>query len=296
MNRRSFQLLAAAALILLSSQPAVNAATACGASRASVSTWQFPGTGKRVTAKLWGSVLAEVYTASPTEKSATWVSGRMFGTIQGLGASVVVRVSPSQESFAEIRSLDPTGTDFYPALAEQTLYWEIDVLDRLGNVIQTLKNLEPMRIAAEIHDIPPFGVPFPIAKTVDFYDAQNPTEPVIRVLGGQSFGILDDVGGVDVRQVAQEIDHKSGTFAITFDIVNTSKAASLDLHWYATGLHGTTLTGVVEGEGLAVATQRRLILSGTFDPSILDAGLVLHATTVPGATHRAEGRTLLYFQ
>jgi hypothetical protein len=296
MSKRSFQLLAAAALILLSSQPPADAmVAACGGSRASASTWQFPGTGKRVTAKLWGSVLAEVYTASPTEKSATWVSGRMYGTIQGLGSSVVVRVSPGPESFAEIRSLDPTGTAFYPALAEQTLYWEIDVLDKSGNLLQTLKNLEPMRITAEIHDIPPYGVPFPIEKTVDFYDAQNPAEPVIQVLGGQSFGILEDVGGVDIRQVAQEVDRKSGTFTSTFDIVNTSKGASLDLHWYATGLHGTQLTGISEGKGVRVAGERRITLSGTFDPKSLDSGLVVHATTVPGAVHRAEGRTLLNF-
>lgn len=293
MLSRSLRLVVAMLLLLVTLGP--SAAEACGGSRAAICTWFFPGSGKTVTAELRGSALAEVFTASSTEKSATWISGQLYGIIPGLGASVVLRVASSRDSFAEIHSLDTTGTSFFPAWAEQTLFWEIDVLDKEGNRIQVLKNFKPLRLAGEVQNIPPYDAPFLILEDVDFFDSRRPDQPVIRLLGGQSFGVLENVGGVEIRQVSKKIDRERGTFSATFDVINTRRDQAVEVSWFATGIHGTELTGKTEEKGIAIATQKRISLSGSFDPANLDSGLVVHATSIPGAKVRAEGHTLIRF-
>lgn len=293
MLSRTLRLVVVTLLMLVTLGP--SAAEACGGSRAAICTWFFPGTGKTVTAELRGSALAEVFTASSTEKSANWISGQLYGNIPGLGASVVMRVASSRESFAEIRSLDTTGTAFFPAWAEQILYWQIDVLDKEGTVIQVLRNFQPVRLAGEVQSIPPYGSPFLILEDVDFFDVSKPDKPVIRLQGGQSFGVLENVGGVEIRQVAKNIDRKRGTFSATFDVVNTRRDQPIEVNWFASGIHGTELTGKVEDKGVAITSQKRISLSGSFDPANLDSGLVVHATSIPGAKVRAEGHTLIRF-
>lgn len=297
MQRNVYLLSLLATVVLLLSLPALAGAhiqpAACGGSRASLSMWEDPGTGDVFSAQLRGSTVAEVFSAGPGQKSATWVSGRMFGTIPSLGP-VMVRISDDNESFADIVS-GSGGEPFYPALASQTLYWEIDVLDGNGGVSRTLINLQPMAIEATIQSIPPYGTPFPIDDDVDFYDVTDLSTPVIRVLGGQSLGILEDVGGLDVLVVSEQIDFKTGTFSITVNIVNTSGVPQT-IHWYATGLHSAQIQGADEGLDVPLGQQLTVALSGTFNPAELDAGLAVHATSVPGTNTLAEGRVLLHFQ
>lgn len=293
MLSRTLRLVVVTLLLLVTLVP--SAAEACGGSRSAICTWTFTPSGITVKAELTGSALAEVFTSSQTEKTATWISGQLYGTIPGLGSSVVMRVASSRDSFAEIRSLDTTGTTFFPAWAEQILYWQIDVLDKEGTVIQVLRNFQPVRLAGEVQSIPPYGSPFLILEDVDFFDVSKPDQPVIRLHGGQSFGVLENVGGVEIRQVAKKVDRERGTFAATFDVVNTRRDQEIEVSWFATGIHGTELTGKVEGKGVAIANQKRISITGSFDPANLDAGLVVHATSTPGAKVRAEGHTLIRF-
>lgn len=292
MHRKSFHFVATALVLVCILAPWV-AEAICGGSRSATCTWTFTDSGKTVKAELRGSALAEVFTASPTEKTATWVSGQLYGTIPGLGASVVLRVASSRDSFAEIRSLDSTGTAFFPALAEQVLYWEIDVLDKEGRIIQVLKNFQPVRLAGEVQSIPPYGSPFLILEDVDFFDVRKPDTPVIRLMGGQSFGTLENLGGVEIRQVSKKVDRRSGAFSATFDIVNTRPGQSVELNWFATGIEGVELAGAKEGKNLKVSTRKRVTLSGYLDRSNLDSGLVVHATSIPGSKVPAEGHTVI---
>lgn len=291
-SRRILVLVAVLALLT----PTLAWGTVCGGSRASVSTYTVYAVEDPVSVKLRGSTIAEVANVDPAKKSALWVSGRMFGEIPGVGR-VVVRISEEQPSFANIFSNDTHGIQFFPAFASQTLYWAFDVIDPKGTVLQTLVNVEPMLISATISQIPPFGTPFLILDDVDFYDQKDLSTPVFTIRGGQSLGILEDLGGLDVRLVDSRQDNKNGTFQTVWEVENVTQVP-LDIHWFATGVHGAALDGPSEAYDVTVQPGETLTvpINGFFDAGNLDAGVAFHATSVPDDNVAAEGHRLVRLQ
>jgi len=263
----------------------------CGGSRASLSTWTDVETGITSSAHLRGSTYAEVMMIGPGQAAATWVSGMMFGTISSLG-NVRVRIADDNASTVAINSLDPSNPAFFPAIADQTLYWEIDVLDASGFVTRTLRNTAPMNISAQINGIPPYGTPFPIEQEVVFYDVTNLAQPVVKLNAGGSAGVLNNPGGLDVMLHSLNIDWTSSEFTTTWVIRNTT-GNPLDIHWFATGIHGVDLQGLHEQYGVSLNQQISVAISGSFHGTDPLKGLVLHATSAPGQTE-AEGQYQLY--
>lgn len=288
--------------------PAPGPAAFCGGSRASASSWEVIGTGTTAKAQLRGSTVAEVATLGRAELAARWVSGRMYGTIPGLG-DVVVRVLDQDSSFAHVTSKSGQGVPFFPAIAHQSLFWAIDVVDAKGQVKRTLVNREPMVIEAEIRQIPPYGTPFPVRQDVLFYDQKDLVHPVVTLKGGQSLGILQNVGGLKVRLLGTRLDPARGTFVSRFRVDNVT-SDSTRIHWFATGVHGTELQGQAEARSVSLGSPQgakaagnkplrspsiEVTVRGSYDPNEPDAGLAFHATTAPGETP-AEGHTLIYLQ
>jgi hypothetical protein len=298
---RPFLILIAACLAVLPS-PAFSADTlvACGGSRASQSTYYFPALHCVIHATLQGSTVAEIAINGPKSLGAHWIAGRMFGFVGPLGR-VEVSVAENPPSLAEIVSKDPTGANFFPAIATQELYWVFEAVNAEGQVTRRLVNREPMRIQAEIQQIPPYETKFPILGDVAFYDEHDTTGvPVFIIRGGVSFGILHDIGGLKISLVDQVLDPQKRTFQTRWKIQNlTSKA--LRVHWFATGIHGATIDGSSGARNVLLrasshaASSVIVSLAGTFDPDDPTSGLALNAMSAPGL-FKAEDDTLYYFQ
>lgn len=250
-------------------------------------------TGTEAQAQLRGSTYAEVVVTSDGTARAEWLTGMMFGDIEGVGP-VRMRISEEKSSIVDIRSLDPSGANFFPARADQTLYWEMEVLDDRGVVTRRLVNIEPMKISAEIRAIPPFGTPFPLTADLVFVDPAKRNEAVVRLLGGSSAGVVDNPGGLTVQARKWEIDLQRGRFSVVWGIRNVS-GKPLSIHWFGGALHGAKLDSPQERFYVAIEDELEVTLQGSFDPKNLRGGIVLHATSAPG-TAPAEGHAPFYFQ
>jgi hypothetical protein len=202
-------------------------------------------------------------------------------------------VRDQTSSTIAIHSLDPGNPAFFPAQANQSDYFYLDVLDSKGNVVRTLTNSNPVRLSAVIDSIPPYGTSFRIDQNVLWHDVKDPSKTVLVLEAGGSVGSLDNPGGLLVQLLKSSFDPSDRRFTASWSIVDTTGKPS-NINWFADGIHGVTLDGQHQQFGVGLDGKMVVSLSGTYDPSNPLRGVVLQATSVPGAVD-AEGYNAYYF-
>jgi hypothetical protein len=268
----------------------------CGGSRSGTCTWErlwLPaGSGRTTVSTVRGSFYSEVTMHERGQATAVWLTGSMFGEIEGLGR-IRLRLG-DQPSLVAIRSLDITNPRFFPAVATQSLFYKLEVLDLRGSVTRTLVNKEAMNMTATIQSIPPYGTDFSVDHDVVFEDVNKPGVPVITLKGRGSKGSVSNPGGLQVEPWKWTVDADNRHFEILFRIANTT-GKPMTIHWFAGGVHNARLSSSSQGFNVRLDKGLTISLSGSFDRRERGGAVVLHATSVPGQ-QPAEGHYAFYLQ
>jgi hypothetical protein len=267
----------------------------CGGSRSGTCSWYRVGdpADHFTISQARGSFYSEVTMEGPGKARAVWLTGAMFTEVKGFGR-IRMRLNESTPSLVKIQSNKTADPKVFPARADQAMFYAIDVLDNKGSVSRTLTNKKPMVLSATIKSIPPYNTEFQVKGDVEFEDVRHPGSPVLILKGGKSTGVVKNPGGLRVEPRAWSVDLANGQFTSTWRIENLT-GKPLDIHWFAGGIHGARLQGKSEQMDVRIDKEITLSLQGTFNSQDLGGGIVLHATSVPGAAE-AEGHYPFYLQ
>lgn len=226
-----------------------------------------------------GSAYAEVWAHDAKTMRAVWRSGRMYTNIPGLG-SAMFDYQSNRPSTVIIRSKQKNGRPFFPAVADQKIFFNLNLLNKTGRVTKTLVNVFPMRMKAEISSVPPFGIPFEIQEDVPFVDLSAGELVPVFVVSKGAIGVLNDEPGlaIDVHDVKVRSDQ--GHFTFSFSIQAAAEFKRSKVTWFCGPMQSSAIIGRAEAYNRSIPLLPIQTVSGTFHPGARGAGVVIHAVVL----------------
>jgi hypothetical protein len=200
----------------------------------------------------------------------------MYSNIPGLGLGMF-DYQQNRPSTVTITSLKPDGDPFFPALAEQNVYFNFNLLSNSGRVVRTLVTLKPMRMKAVVASLPPFGVPFEILEDTTFVDLREGSATPIFIVDKGAVGVLDRAPGLVLTLDRVEVAFDEGRFAITFRIAAEREFIDTRGTWFCNPIQGATIIGAKEAYGRSFRRPIVQTIQGTFLPGNANAAVVVHA-------------------
>lgn len=233
-----------------------------------------------------GSAYGEAVAEATGELRAEWFSTELYGEIPEIGP-VIFRYRKDRPSSVVISSKQEGSDPFFPARAVQTLFYEVEVQSPDGSTARLLRNEEPMKLVADIDDIPPNGTQFESEEDAAFVDASDPTTPVFTMLAG-SPGEVDDPGGLAIRLLDDTVESTDSGFSGEFEVTATEGAEVGRITTFATAVGGASLVSPSRIVAEEFTERSRFPLNVEIGPGEGRAGVIIHAFAPEGPPAEAH--------
>lgn len=193
--------------------------------------------------------------------------------------------NPAKVSGVTLKSLDPTGQDFFPASVEVRAHFIIEML----NTGMRVFNEQPLVFRNPASEWPPFSEPMISEAPVSFYLMDNPTVEALRIENQESYLYPSEELAVDLlsRQIT------GGVLEATYRVRNLTSAGGT-VRWFFLGDLGTPITAPQGTSPIGPNGQLNVTLRTQLHASELSQTITFGAVTQDGA--RLTGTRKLRFQ
>jgi hypothetical protein len=227
-----------------------------------------------------GSAYGEASAIGDGQLLANWYSTVLVGDVPGVGRCVM-DYEDEPNSTVRIVSLSDDPERFFPAKADQILYYRITIVNENGYPTRELVADRPTRMSAEINSIPPLGVGFTVSEEVIFSDRVSGEAALVLRKGSE--GLVLDQPAVPVAFGENRSPRADDAVDITVSVTPSNN----DARWWYVKAIGIELSGdrplIMRDDG-----TNSLHLSGrkTADG---EGMLLVHSFQFEEATHPSGG-------